>query len=211
MKFGPLPPRQAVGGVAAHAIRVDGFVLKKGTVVSEADAAALEKAGIAEVVVARLDPGDVGEDVAAERLAHAMAGPQVIVEAPFTGRSNLFAAAAGILVTRWRRSGAINDVDEADRARDPAAVRAVVDGEMIAHGEDHSLRGRRRASWHWIGLRACRRAFACEPLQGVRRRRRARRCCRGQTGVASTRRCVCGTRLAPRRRPRRRNLRAARD
>ena len=38
MKFGPLPPRAAVGGVAAHAIRVEGFVLKKGTVVSEADA-----------------------------------------------------------------------------------------------------------------------------------------------------------------------------
>jgi molybdenum cofactor cytidylyltransferase len=131
MRFGPLPPREAVGGVAAHAIRTEGFVLKKGTVVSEADAEALEKAGIHEVVVARLDPGDVGEDIAAERLAHAMAGPEVIVEAPFTGRSNLFAATAGVLVIDAAAVDELNNLDEAVALATLPAFKPVEEGEMI--------------------------------------------------------------------------------
>ena len=57
-----------------------------------------QAAGIASVVVARLEPGDVHEDEAAHRLAAALAGEHVRVERPFTGRSNLYAEAAGVLV-----------------------------------------------------------------------------------------------------------------
>ena len=85
MKFGPVPPDQALGGTAVHAIRKSGLVLKKGTVVGEKEVAALKAAGISEIVVARLDPGDVGEDAAASEIAGAVAGPGVRVDRAFTG------------------------------------------------------------------------------------------------------------------------------
>ena len=33
MKFGPVAPADAIGGVTVHAIRQNGFVLKKGTMI----------------------------------------------------------------------------------------------------------------------------------------------------------------------------------
>ena len=65
MKFGPVPPRQAEGATAVHTIRQGSLVLKKGTLIGPAEVAALEAAGIKDVVVARLEPGDVSEDKAA--------------------------------------------------------------------------------------------------------------------------------------------------
>ena len=62
------------------------------------DAERLRAAGIRSLVAVRLEPGDVGEDEAARRLAEALAGEHVRVERPFTGRSNLFAQCAGLLL-----------------------------------------------------------------------------------------------------------------
>jgi molybdenum cofactor cytidylyltransferase len=57
-----------------HSIRKDGMVLKKGTLVGKAEIAALEAAKVSEIVVARLEPGDVSEDVAAAEIAAAVRG-----------------------------------------------------------------------------------------------------------------------------------------
>ena len=73
-------------------------MLKKGTLIGQTEIAALEAAGIAEIVVARLEPGDVSEDVAAAEIAAAVAGEGVRVDRAFTGRANLFAEHAGVLV-----------------------------------------------------------------------------------------------------------------
>jgi molybdenum cofactor cytidylyltransferase len=54
MRFGPVPVGEAEGGIAVHSIRQGGLVLKKGTVIGKAEAAALQAAGIGEIVVARL-------------------------------------------------------------------------------------------------------------------------------------------------------------
>ena len=89
MKFGPVPPDQALGATAVHTIRKGNLVLKKGTVVGEKDVAALKAAGISEIVVARLDPDDVAEDIAAAEIARAVAGEGVRVDNAFTGRCNL--------------------------------------------------------------------------------------------------------------------------
>ena len=56
MKFGPVPLREAEGGVAVHSIRKPGLVLKKGTVIGKPEIAALAEAGISEIVVARIEP-----------------------------------------------------------------------------------------------------------------------------------------------------------
>ncbi|MGB7078457.1 MAG: 4-diphosphocytidyl-2C-methyl-D-erythritol kinase, partial [Xanthobacteraceae bacterium] len=98
MKFGAVAPQEAIGATAVHTIRQDGVVLKKGTLIDAAEAAALQAAGIEEVVVARLEPGDVGEDVAAAGIAQAVAGQGVHIDRAFTGRANLFAQDSGVLV-----------------------------------------------------------------------------------------------------------------
>src|ERR1043166_4241017 len=113
MKFGPVSPGEAEGATAVHTIRQGSLVLKKGTLIGPAEIAALEAAGIKDVVVARLEPGDVSEDRAAAEIARAVAGEGVHVERAFTGRANLFAEHAGVLVVDRRGVDALNDVDPA--------------------------------------------------------------------------------------------------
>ncbi len=67
MRFGPVAVGDAEGAVLAHAVPVPGGKLKKGRVLSGADLAALRAAGLAQVIVARLDPSDVPEDAAAAK------------------------------------------------------------------------------------------------------------------------------------------------
>jgi len=132
MKFGAVPPREAEGAVAVHSIRKDGMVLKKGTLVGKAEIAALEAAKVFEIVVARLEPGDVSEDVAAAEIAAAVAGEGVRVDRAFTGRANLFAEAAGVLVVDKTGVDALNDVDPAITFATLSAYAPVVAGKMIA-------------------------------------------------------------------------------
>ena len=132
MKFGPVALAQSIGGIVAHAVRHDGLVLKKGDIVRADHLPLLEAAGVSEIVVAQLDDGDIGEDAAAERLAQAVAGENVRVEAPFTGRSNLFATHAGVLAFDASAIDRVNEVDETITIATLPAFRTVVDGEMIA-------------------------------------------------------------------------------
>lgn len=132
MKFGPVAPEEGLGGVTVHAIRQGSLVLKKGTVIGAAEVAALKQAGVSEIVVARLDDGDVSEDEAAASIAAAIAGEGVSVERAFTGRANLFAAEAGVLVVDRGAVDRINRVDEAITFATLPAFKAVVAGEMIA-------------------------------------------------------------------------------
>jgi molybdenum cofactor cytidylyltransferase len=132
MKFGPASPADAIGGVTVHTLRQGSLVLKKGTTIGPAEVEALCKAGVKEIVVVRLEDGDVSEDVAAASIAQAVAGSGVNVERAFTGRANLFAAKAGVLVVDRAAVDRINGVDEAITFATLAAYKPVVEGEMIA-------------------------------------------------------------------------------
>src|ERR1700759_1534536 len=132
MKFGPASPAEAIGGVTAHTLREGPLVLKKAPTIGPAEVAALEKAGVKEIVVVRLEDGDVSEDAAAASIAQAVAGSGIHVERAFTGRANLFAAKAGMLVVDRAAVDRINDVDEAITFATLAAYKPVVEGEMIA-------------------------------------------------------------------------------
>jgi molybdenum cofactor cytidylyltransferase len=132
MKFGAVAPRDALGAIAVHTIRQDGLVLKKGTLIGAVEVAALDAAAIKEIVVARLEPDDVSEDVAAAEIANAIAGEGVHVERAFTGRANLFAQAAGVLVVDKDAVDRLNRVDEAITFATLPAYKPVVAGEMIA-------------------------------------------------------------------------------
>ena len=132
MKFGPASPADAIGGVTVHTLRQGALVLKKGTSIGPGEVEALTKAGVKEIVVVRLEEGDVSEDVAAASIAKAVAGDGVNVERAFTGRANLFAANAGVLVVDRAAVDRINGVDEAITFATLAAFKPVVEGEMIA-------------------------------------------------------------------------------
>ncbi len=132
MKFGPVPIAQAEGAIAVHSIRQSGLVLKKGTLIGQAEIAALAAAGIGEIVVARLEPGDVSEDAAAAEIAAALAGEGVRVDRAFTGRANLFAEAAGVLVVDKAAIDRLNEVDESITFATLPAFKPVVAGEMVA-------------------------------------------------------------------------------
>lgn len=131
MKFGEVAVDEATGGIVAHAVRRDGLVLKKGDVVSSREIKALRAAGVQSIVVARLEPHDVGEDEAALQLARAVSGANVRVAKPFTGRSNLFSEAAGVLVVDTGRVDGINDVDERVTIATLPPYKTVEAGEMI--------------------------------------------------------------------------------
>jgi molybdenum cofactor cytidylyltransferase len=132
MKFGPASPGEAVGGVTVHTLRQGPLLLKKGTTVGPAEVEALEKAGVKEIVVVRLEAGDVSEDEAASSIARAVAGEGIHVERAFTGRANLFAARAGVLVIDRAAVDRINGIDEAITFATLPALKPVVEGEMIA-------------------------------------------------------------------------------
>jgi molybdenum cofactor cytidylyltransferase len=132
MKFGPASPADAIGGVTVHTLRQGSLVLKKGTTIGPAEVESLTKAGVNDVVVVRLEPGDVSEDAAAASIAQAVAGEGIHVDRAFTGRANLFAAHAGVLVIDRAAVDRINSVDEAITFATLAAFKPVVEGEMVA-------------------------------------------------------------------------------
>jgi len=132
MKFGPVPIDQAAGGVIAHAVRRPGLTMKKGDIVGAADIEALRAAGVAEVTVAQLEEGDVGEDEAARLLAASLAGANLRIDPPFTGRSNMFATRPGVLVLDVAAVDVVNALDEAITFATLPPLRAVVEGEMVA-------------------------------------------------------------------------------
>ena len=132
MKFGAVAPGEAKGAIVVHSIRSGGLVLKKGTVVGDAEINALVAAKIPAITVARLEPGDVSEDVAAAEIAAAVAGEGVHVDRAFTGRANLFAQAAGVLVVDEAGIDRLNEVDPDITLATLEAFAPVVAGKMIA-------------------------------------------------------------------------------
>jgi molybdenum cofactor cytidylyltransferase len=132
MKFGEVPVGEAEGAILAHSLRLGATALKKARVLSAADLELIAASGIARIVVARLEKGDVGEDAAAERVAAAAVGPGISAAAPFTGRVNLHAEARGLLAFDPERVDRLNLVDEAITLGTLPPYTAVEPRQMVA-------------------------------------------------------------------------------
>ncbi len=132
MRFGFLSPEEAVGAILAHRIVVQGRVLKKGQRLSAADVALLMEAGWREVPAARLDPGDVGEDEAAARIARALEVPGLSAGPAFTGRCNLHADRAGLVVVDEEQVHALNALHEGLTLATLPPYAPVSAGELVA-------------------------------------------------------------------------------
>jgi molybdenum cofactor cytidylyltransferase len=110
--FGPTPLKEAEGSILAHAQAVAGKRLRKGALLTAADIALLRDQGLEAVVAARLEPGDLHEDIAALRIAAALQGPGLEAGEPFTGRANLFSAVDGVLSLDRARLDRLNGLHE---------------------------------------------------------------------------------------------------
>jgi molybdenum cofactor cytidylyltransferase len=132
LKFGPVATADGTGAILAHAIRLPERMLKKGQILVAGDVAAIQAAGMSEIIAARLEPGDVHEDEAARRLALALAGENLTLEKPFTGRCNLIAGGNGLLVADATVVDAVNAVHESITVATVAPLRRVTGGEMVA-------------------------------------------------------------------------------
>jgi molybdenum cofactor cytidylyltransferase len=132
MKFGAIPLDQAEGAILAHSVKLDRLALKKGRRLSGHDVTALRAAGAETVVAAKLEAGDVEEDEAARLIADAVAGANLRVAKPFTGRVNLHAEQAGVVVVDRARIDHLNLVDESITVGTLAAFASVDAGQMVA-------------------------------------------------------------------------------
>lgn len=132
MRFGIVPLAEAEGAILAHTLRAGGRVLKKGRRLDAETCALLAGAGIDAVMAARLEPGDLGEDEVARRVAEALAGPAVRVAPAKTGRANLWSEAHGRLEVDRAAIDDLNAVHEAITVATLTPGVAVRAGEMIA-------------------------------------------------------------------------------
>ncbi len=133
MKFGPVPLGEASGAVLAHSVRAGDLRIRKGTLLTEAVLADLSKAGLTEVVVAALEPGDMAEDAAATTLAAGFAGrADMHVTDAFTGRVNLIADVPGVLEVDPAAVLAFNSVDAGITIATLADKARVGAGSMLA-------------------------------------------------------------------------------
>lgn len=132
MKFGEFPVAGAEGLKLAHAVRLPERTLRKGHRVSQPDVEALKRAGIASVIAARIEDGDLDEDEAARRLAAAIAQDHLRFSEAATGRVNVYAASDGLFVADRHVVDRVNRIDPAITLAclaDHVRVRA---GDMVA-------------------------------------------------------------------------------
>jgi molybdenum cofactor cytidylyltransferase len=132
MIFDHLPLAEAEGAILAHSMRLGDIAFKKGRVLSKDDLAHLHDHGHPTVLAARLEVGDVPENVAAEQVAAAAAGLGVRSAAPFTGRANMYAEIDGILVTDQTRIDRLNLLNESVTVATLAPFERVAAGQMVA-------------------------------------------------------------------------------
>ena len=132
MKFATLSLDEAEGAILAHGLRLKHHKLAKGHILQGDDITDLRAAGFVNVVAARLEADDIGEDEAAQRAAEAIAGPNLDVASPFTGRCNLYAAANGLLRVDRSRIDALNAIDEAVTVATVKPDEPVNVGQLVA-------------------------------------------------------------------------------
>jgi hypothetical protein len=128
-----LSPDELEGAVLLAPARLAGGTLRKGTRLDPSAAgrliAAARAAELSEPVrLALLDPGDLHEDEAADRLARAVAGAGLALEAPRQSRLDLVARWDGVVHVQVESLRRLNTLD-------PLEVFTVYHGQAVSAGE----------------------------------------------------------------------------
>ncbi|MBR0555336.1 molybdopterin-binding/glycosyltransferase family 2 protein [Ciceribacter sp. L1K23] len=113
MIFGEFSLDVAEGLVLAHSIRLADGKLPKGHHLTAGDVEALRAGGVTRVIACRIEDDDLGEDLAAEALANAMAPDHLRFSPASTGRVNIHAACNGLFVADREVVDRFNRVDPA--------------------------------------------------------------------------------------------------
>jgi molybdenum cofactor cytidylyltransferase len=132
MIFGSVPLGLAQGAILAHSVSHPGGRMSKGTILSAGDLQTLAAAGLIEVVVARLQPGDLSEDVAAEHLACCFGNGSLRLSPASTGRVNIHATRNGLFRANRALIDRFNQIDPAITLACLADRAPVVAGDMVA-------------------------------------------------------------------------------
>ena len=132
MIFGRTSLADALGAILAHTQRLPGGLLRKGAVLDEAAIRMLRDAGIADVIAAQLEVGDVAEDPAAARLAQSLLTPSLTATRANTGRVNLIAGTPGLLRIDRDALDALNAIDESLTIATLGDAVGVAAREMVA-------------------------------------------------------------------------------
>ncbi len=111
MIFAQMPLEEAEGAVLAYKLEAGKSSLRKGTLLAREHIAALRQAGVEQVLAARFEPGDIGEDEAAHAIGHMLATDTVSLSKSAAGRINLFAATKGVFRADRACVDAINAYD----------------------------------------------------------------------------------------------------
>ena len=132
MKFSEYHLDDALGAILAHSLRLPNKSLKKGTVLTDSDLSFLKEYGYEKIVCAKLEEGDLNEDVAAAELATLIAGSNLVKGNAFTGRCNLFSETSGLVVFNPLYLDRFNSVHESITLGTVAPFQNVSKGQMIA-------------------------------------------------------------------------------
>lgn len=132
MIFKTLPVADTLGSYLAHSLGTSQGRIAKGTLIDAQCVQRLQAAGIAEVLVARLEPSDVHEDTAATRIADALAGDGVRPSSARTGRVNLHATPGGLCHFDRQALIAANSIDEGITIATVEENQWVPAGRMVA-------------------------------------------------------------------------------
>lgn len=136
MRFGPVPLGDATGAILAHSVSLPSGRLRKGQALSATHLSEMAAQGIEEVICARLDPGDVGEDAAAARFAAAMVpdpeAANLRLTKPFTGRVNLIATGPGVVRLDPAVFHALNLIDPMLTVATVPEMQQMAKGGMVA-------------------------------------------------------------------------------
>lgn len=132
MIFAEMSLDEAEGAVLAYKVEAGKTSLRKGTLLTREHIAALRQAGVAQVLAARFEQGDIGEDAAAEALGTMLATNTISLSPPTAGRINLFASAKGIFRVDHASVDAINAHDARISLSTIHNHSRVESGQMIA-------------------------------------------------------------------------------
>ncbi len=168
MRFGAVPIDQAEGAVLAHSLTAAGRRFRKAHLLGTEDIAFLKAADVRELVVAKLEPGDLGEDRAAGRIAQALSIRNIEVKPAATGRVNLHACEAGVFTVNRALVDAVNAVDPAITLATVADFAGVQRGQMVATVKIIPFAVAGELVDRVVALCTGREAFAVEPFRALR-------------------------------------------
>jgi molybdenum cofactor cytidylyltransferase len=132
VRFGPIPTSEAGGAILAHSQPLASGKLGKGHRLQAGDLARLQAEGVMTVIACRLEPGDLMEDEAADRLSAVIDLHGLTRSPASTGRVNFYASANGLFRANKTLVDCFNAVDPAITLACLADRRDVRAGDLVA-------------------------------------------------------------------------------